>query len=447
MTSQDNWLDYLSARDVVAQSSQEALVDALVRWLARIVLTVAMVYLMVGFGPLVKSDGQSAEGGALRQVFFMLLACLSLPLILVAWRRALAILARCWALLLVYAGMISTVFWSAFPGITVRRFIVYVIVLMIGLGVASVLRSPRQYFPPVIAAFAFVLFANFLYTAAVPGKAWSDIGLQAMHTSKNVAGMVTQGMAITFASALLAVRNPLGFWSLVGLTVLSLVFLALTLSKTALALVLLCVVVLLPIYMLIWTSRVLAMLAVAGLALIAGLVVFSTGTFNLSGPDWAEILTGDPTFTARDQLWGAGVQHIGKHPWFGYGWGAQWSMLPVYHPLWNYIGFWTGIEARYLSLRQFHNGYLDIMVNGGVYFAVIVAIYGIDLVRKIVSAIVRRSPDRWQFAGSAWLAVYFVSVLVSNMMESSLFYPDMFLGQFLVFLTLAHTSWQMGERD
>jgi len=437
------WLDHLSARETAARTAQDTFLRDTALWVARILLFLSTVFSMIGFGPFLGGDGLSSQGNALRQLVFVMFACLAVPLIMLEWRRVTLIIARVWALMLVYGVMLASMAWSAYPSITLKRFFVYFIVLLVALGVSAILRTPRLFMMPVVAAFTFVLLGNFAYTVVQPGIAWSPIGLQAMHTSKNVAGMVSQAMAITFACAAIGVRHPAGFWGLIALTLLALLFLALTVSKTALGLTILCIFAFLPAYLLIWYSRTMAALALVVFVGIVSAIIFATGTLNLTGADWAEIVTGDPTFSARDQLWSAAVQHIAASPWLGYGYGAQWSLLPLYHPLWNYIGFWTGIEARYLSLRQFHNGYLDLVVTGGALFAGTVAIFLLDAFGKIGRAIARRLPDRWSLAGSAWFAIYFVSALFSNMMESSLFFADMFLGQFLVVLVVGHTSWQI----
>ncbi|WMS42903.1 O-antigen ligase family protein [Acuticoccus sp. MNP-M23] len=437
------WLDHLSTRETVQQQAQDNWLRGTAVWIARILLFLSTVFAMIGFGPFLGGDGLSAQGNALRQLVFVVFACMAVPLVMLEWRRITLLLARVWSLVLVYATMLLTAVWSVYPSITVKRFFVYFIVLLVALGVTAILRTPKQFMVTVVAAFAFVLLGNFAYTVVQPGVAWSPIGLQAMHTSKNVAGMVSQAMAITFACAAIGVRHPAGFWAVIGLTLLALLFLALTVSKTALGLTLVCIFAFLPAYLLIWYSRTVAAVAVIVFVSIVSGIVFATGAFDLTGADWAEIVTGDPTFSARDQLWAAAEQHIGKAPWLGYGYGAQWSLLPIYHPLWNYLGFWNGVEENYLILRQFHNGYLDLVVTGGFLFAGVVTVFIVDVFAKIGRSIAKREPDRWSVAGNAWFAIYFVSVLFSNMMESSLFFPDMFLGQFLVVLVVAHASWQI----
>lgn len=442
----DTWLDHLSSRQAEADAAHEAWSHWAAIWYARVVMVVGLVFLILGLGPVSSDDiGNSAEGGRARQVLFLALLVLSMPLILLAWRQVLLIVARVWSLCLVLGVMVATVAWSAFPGVTVRRLVVYLIVVVFGFAIAAVLRRPRLYIPPLVTACAIVLFADLAYTAVKPGLAFDEIGLKAMHPSKNVAGMTAQAMAIVFASTLVALRRPVNVGCAIGLTLLALAFLALTISKTALALTALCVVVVLPAFLAIGQSRYFAMLAFAGIVALVGVVFLATGVFQLGGPEWADLLTGDPTFSGRDDLWSAGLRHIASHVGLGYGWAAQWSMWPEYHPLRFYTGFWTGVESDFRILTQSHNGYIDLFVHGGVLLFCTVMVFIVDTFAKIGMAVARRPQDRWMIAGTALLAVMFVSVLFSNFLESTLFFPDMFLGQLIVLLVIAHTAWQLPD--
>lgn len=446
MHAHDTWLDHLSGRQAEADARREAGSARLARQYAQGLLVFGLVFLMVGLGPVATDEvGNSAEGGRARQVMFLALFALAAPLLLYAWRQALVILARVWAIALVFAVMTATVAWSAFPGVTVRRLVVYLIVIAFGLAIAAVLSRPRQYIPPLVIACAIVLFADLAFTVLDPVQSWDTIGLRALHPSKNVAGMTAQAMAIVFAATLVAVRRPLYVALCAWLTALALAFLALTISKTALALTVLCVVFVLPAFLAVARSGVLALVAGVALAGLVGAVVLATGTLRLGGPEWADLLTGDPTFSGRDDLWSAGLQHVRAHLGLGYGWGAQWSMYPTYHPLRTYVGFWTGNENDMRILTQSHNGYIDLVVHGGLLLFAAAMVFVVDTFAKIVAAVVRRPSDPWMVAGTALLAVLFISVLFSNLLESSLFFPDAFLGQLILLLVIAHTAWQLPE--
>ncbi len=437
------WLEDLSRPPVAQRARTSVAIDRAITVAGQVLLVVAVLFFAVGLNPLSSDDGESAGGDMARQLVFLALAGASVPLVLLRWRSALALAPRCWMLFLVHLALAATVLWSAYPGVSLRRLIVMLIVLFVAFAIAATLRSPRQYILPLAAAFAMALIGDYAVTVASPGRAFSDIGLAGFHSSKNNAGAFAMLAAIVFAGALIAVRRPLAFWGLVVLLLLDLVFLALTLSKTSLGLTLLCIGGIMPLYVACRTSGAMALLGMAGFVCLVGLIVVVTGAFGLTGADWAEIVTGDPTLTERDQIWSAMVRHMQGHLWLGYGFGAQWSMLPVYHPLWGYAGFWTGNDENLAILRQSHNGYIDIMISGGIFLATVVALFFLKIGADIIASTFKRSGDRWDVAGSAIFATYVVAFLFSNMLETSLFFPDKMLGQMLVFFVAAHHGWQM----
>lgn len=442
MDNSATWLDQLNRSQRDATARQTAVGNEIALWGARFLSFATFFVLFVGINPLAQGGSESAGGDLKRQVLYLFLGAVAAVLILMRWQVALHLLARAWALLLVYAAMAMTTIWSAYPGVTLRRFFVFVILLMVATALASNLRNPRQYLAPVLAVFALTLFADFAVTIALPGRAFTDIGLAGLHTDKNAAGMRAQTMAIVFASCLIAVRNPAAFWSLVMLTFLTFVFLALTLDKTSAGLTVLSVFVFLPLFVLSGRSHAIGLLAVAGAVALAGAITLVTGAFDLTFKDWAQILTGDPSFTGRDGIWEAVLTHIGQRPYFGYGFGAQWSMQPLFHPLWLYQGFWTGNQGDLDILRHSHNGYLDLFVHGGFFLASIVGLFLLRCAAGIGESIANPSHHRWFLAGAAMFAVFFLSVVLSNLTKSTLFFPDGILGQLLILFAMAHHAWR-----
>ena len=435
-----NWLDDLTLRGAGADARAAAGWDAALCWTARLLLASFLLLILVGLDPLQRGDGESAGGDRARQLAFLALFAASLPLIILRWRAMLLLTWRTTPLLLVFAALAATTAWSAYPMVTVRRLMVMTIVLVVAMAVASVLRTPREFLAPVLVTFAIVLLANYALTVAMPGFAQTDIGLAGLHASKNVAGMVAQTMAILFAGALIAVRHRPTFWLLVALLGLSLVFLTLTQSKTAMGLTALGLLAIMPAALLAARTR-LGIVALGSLLVLGvGTAVFLTGALDLSAADWAVLTTGDATFTQRDDLWRAAVAHIRAQPLLGYGFGAQWSMLPLYHPLTDHWGFWTGSYETLKVLNQSHNGYLDLMIHGGV---LLVGIAGVFIVVTLARVTPRpgTAHDRWTLAGSAIVATFFITLLLSNGLESTLFFPDGLLGQLMIILVVGHAGW------
>lgn len=438
----NTWLDHLSERDVAQSRRQAAAAEHLTVWGGRVLMVLTFFVLFVGFEPLQRGTAEATGGSALRQISFLALAVLAMPLVLTRWRGALAILGRSWPLLLVFAALGATTLWSPFPDVTVRRLGVLIVLSIAGLGLAAALPSPRQYLVPFVAAFAAVLIADVVISIIMPGRAFDALGLAALHPSKNVAGLVAQMMVITFAATVVAVRAPAAFWALIALTLVAFVFLYFTRSKTALGLTALCTFGLLPVLALAQRSVVMAFLLAGGLVAIVGAIVFATGALQLSGADWAVITTGDASFTNRDDIWRASLANIRERPWLGWGFGAMWSMWPTFHPLAKHVGFWSDSIETLRILNQSHNGYLDIMLHGGVFLASFVLLFVVKTFSDIIGSLGRQSVDLWQVAGNAFYGTFFVSLLFSNFLESTLFFPDGLGGQVFILLAIAHASWR-----
>lgn len=439
------WLDHMSAAGERDRVRQEAAGEVLALWGRRLLMAATFFVLFVGLDPISRTNEGAAAGSLVRQVSFLALAVVASPLLVMRWQRTLRLLVRAWPLLLVFAAIASTSFWSQFPSVTIRRLVPLAIMFVVALALAATLRSPRDYLPPLAAGFAVILVVDLILAFAAPGLAYDALGLAGLHPSKNVAGGAGQMMAITFAAALLAVRSPVGFWALVALLLLSLVFLWLTESKTALGLTGLSIFVVLPALWLAHRGPVFTLAFFVGIAVAVGGVLFATGTLDLTGADWALITTGDASFTNRDDIWRASVQIVAERPFLGHGFGAMWSMMPVFHPLNAYIGFWTDSPETLLILNQSHNGYLDILIHGGVYLAFVVAIFVMKTMGDVVAGFGSGTQDRWASAGNAFVGTILIGVLLSNLLESTLFFPDGLLGQILILVVVGHAGWRMRE--
>ncbi|WP_226573152.1 O-antigen ligase family protein [Acuticoccus sediminis] len=435
------WLDDLSPSQATQRAQQTALGDMIVLWGGRLLMAGFFFVIFVGLHPLSRDVGENAGGNAERQVSFLALAALATPLVLMRWERAIQIVLRSWPLLVVFAAMAMTTLWSTYPGVTVRRMILVIIVYIVAVGLASALRTPRDYLTALAFGYASILLIDLALSVAMPGFAYTPLGLAGIHGQKNVAGMAGLMFLACFSSILVGARQPVGFWVSVALLLLSFLFLGLTNSKTSLAVGLLATVFAAPVLALGHRGFVYATLLPLFFVVMAGLVIFATGAFDLTGADWAQITTGDPTFTGRDEIWSASLKEIAKAPWLGHGWGAVWSMLPLSHPLSQHIGFWTDTYETLLIINQSHNGYLDILMHGGIFLLTVVLLFLAKQIRDVVVAF--KWQDRWYVAGNVFFGTFLLSLLINNMMEATLFFPDGLLGQFLILLTVAHTGWRL----
>ena len=316
---------------------------------------------------------------------------------------------------------------------------------VLAVALAASLGRPKDYLIALAAAYAAILLLDLMLAVAMPGFAFDELGLAGLHPQKNVAGMAGLMFTACFTALLFGVRRPVAFWVVVVLLLLSFVFLVLTQSKTSLVIALLGTVVVAPALALAHRSTVFAALLGIGIVGVVGTIVFMTGVMDLSAADWAELATGDPTLTARDQIWGASLQVIEQRLWLGHGFGAVWSMLPLSHPLADYPGFWMGSGETMLAINQSHNGYLDLLMHGGIVLLVAVGLLVLKIVHDLAASF--RWKARWAIAANVCLGIFLFNTLLNNMMESTLFFPDGVLGQFFILLVVAQAGWRLQQDE
>lgn len=439
------WLDELSTVDSRRRLTEEAWLSRGVVVLGVLIAAGFLVLIMVGVTPLNPKDQagiETARTSAMRQVFFLGLFALSLPIFVVRWRLALEVVVRLWPLFIVLAVLAATTLWSVYPDVTLRRLIVMIISTVVAIAIAVSLNTPRHFLLATGAVCAAIVVGDLMAAALVPERAFtvSPDGLRGLHASKNTAGAVLLAIIPILCGAAIAARSLLGRTAMVGALLLALVVLALTLSKTSLGLTAVGLGVILPAYLIArllpGTRPILALLA----AITLGVTIVMSGALSLSASDWAELITGDRTLTDRTEIWAAIQRHIAERPLLGYGYGAQWSLMPKVHPLAAYPGFWTVQDFDISILRQSHNGYLDLMVHGGVLLASAAALFLTIVIGKIIVSIWQPIADRGVLALDATFALFVPLLMVSNMLESSLFFQDAALGQVLILLLAARAA-------
>ncbi|WP_431065364.1 O-antigen ligase family protein [Methylotuvimicrobium sp.] len=109
----------------------------------------------------------------------------------------------------------------------------------------------------------------------------------------------------------------------------------------------------------------------------------------------------DRTMTGRTRIWDMGWEIFNMKPWFGWGFDA---LLSVMHTL------------RF-DITQFHNGYLDLAIRGGIIgFSILVSMIFVTY-RGLLKIIRHDSVFGWGLAGFA------TALLLHNMAEASIMRP------------------------
>lgn len=138
--------------------------------------------------------------------------------------------------------------------------------------------------------------------------------------------------------------------------------------------------------------------AVVIVCLVASVaVVFLPETFQAR--TWLGLLGKSETLTGRTYLWAFGWDLFQQRPWFGYGFDSLASVIGAYG-----------------KLGHLHNGYLDLLVRGGI---VAIALYIVVLVRTIyrLMKLTAQTPE-----AAFWL-MFIVADMALEMSEATLVRP------------------------
>lgn len=290
----------------------------------------------------------------LNRLFFPALAALAL-VILVAERRrlqrfhlaGLALLAA----LVCYLGM--TVFWSLSPSVTLSKF------MLLGITASSlaaaVLLAPRtdDIVRPIFWVMAATMAINLAAAVALPP---TPIGHAGIYAHKNTLGAAA-ALAGLFAFYGITRRN--GRVRAAGFVLLPVVLLLLYLSqsKTSLGLFLAVPPLALGVLFARRVLRVPALVTVV-VCMVPAVFALAGGVPGLSPGDISLAVSGDDSFTGRTDLWDFALAAIAERPMFGYGYQSFWQIGDLSPAL-------NAPEGFVQRTPHAHNGYLDLMLQGG----------------------------------------------------------------------------------
>ncbi|MGH6671107.1 MAG: O-antigen ligase family protein [Xanthobacteraceae bacterium] len=250
---------------------------------------------------------------------------------------------------------------SAYPDLAMRRLVLAVFIIFQS-SMFLLLPCGREHFARMLAVAAIiVLAACYLGVAFIPQLSIhqaTDIAepnlagdWRGFFTHKNGAGAA---MVLLIFMGIFIARawNRLAGISII---VLAAIFLYFTHAKSPLNL-------LAPVLILSYlaprlrNSMLAFALVVAGPILLNLLTIGSVMFGAIKRFDAA--IMSDPTFTGRDVIWSFALDHVPRHPLFGFGFESFWGM-PDLVAEWNYLESW-GYRAS-----DAHNGYLNLAVTVG----------------------------------------------------------------------------------
>ncbi|MET0257816.1 MAG: O-antigen ligase family protein [Methylobacterium sp.] len=348
-----------------------------------------------------------ADSNIANQIFWLALLAVGL----FRFRRRLALLGELFmhpAILLIstYLAIAAlSVAWASAPDISLRRLALQIVVLSITVCSIYLTQRRERILNGMVLLCCVVVVINLLFVATFPP---GRLGYLGIYSNKNILGLVGS-LCFLFLVYGALVRQGMRRVVLLGLSVLALVLVVFSQSKTSLGFVLIAP---LMAACLLWLQ---GLLRIHMLVLVLAVVFLGStlgGLFSqISGMGFSDLslaLLGDDTFTGRTQIWSFVLGVYQRSPYVGTGYASFWGTG------FNSIAF---LEAPgfIAGLLQAHNGYLDVMLETGLLgFAVLVAV--------ILASLNQTNPTPGIPHEIRWLALsIMLFVVFHNLLESSWF--------------------------
>ncbi|WP_269715460.1 O-antigen ligase family protein [Caulobacter sp. NIBR2454] len=423
------WRDNLVER----RRRREAWIALALERLASVLLVLTLLYVLIGPSPYSRGlNIDEATGGTelspINRYAWLGLMALGGPILLLRWRRVIDVALATWPLIALFIWFGLTTGWALDPAASNRRFILYVVGLVICVTIAVGIEDRRKVLALMAGAGGFVMVVDALSWVAAPGLSMTEIGLAAIHSHKNTLGAAALFAALACGAQTLAQTRTRGRTIWGGLAGLSILLLVASLSKTSMIILggLLAVA---PVLAFLsrarpgvrWSAMLVAIVLVIG-ALFAWTAIHLAIGADPLGP----IRT--VTFTMRTDVWKFALEEFAAHPWRGLGFGSFWDIDPRLQPSLKADLWFAQPDA---ATNGSHNGYIDLMVTTG-----LIGLAGglAVLFRWIGKAwdLVRISARNDGLA--LFLGIFALAVFVHNFMESSYFTANSLFG-FLILLT------------
>lgn len=370
----------------------------------------------------------SGEGNPLLRVVYGSVQAVSLLLVMVHWRAVWATLRGRWWTVALVALTMASVLWSAEPDVTLRRSAAFAGTTAFGFylaarfDTASLLRllGWGLGLAAVLSLVFSVALPSYGVESGVHAGAWRGV-----YPQKNGLGQTMVLSTLVFL--LLALGAGRRRWIAGGFAALSAALVLASTSMTALA-VLLCCVLLIPLFRALRLHPTLALSILAWVVLLTG----AGAAWVIGNAEALLVSMGkDPTLTGRTPLWEILIEMIGERPWLGYGYSA----------------FWLGMEGpsrRVLSVIDWgtphaHNGFLDLALQLGLVGVLVFAVGFAIAAARSVGAL-RASPG----PAGLWPLLFLTYMVLYNLSETTLLQQN---NLYWVLYVATVCSWILRRRE
>lgn len=295
----------------------------------------------------------------------------------------------------------TSVVWSDFPDVTLRRTITLAVGFCFGFYAAAAV-EPRRFIELLARATLIAAVASLALYFALP-----ELGRDSTIVGAPMRGVFAQKNGLG-NSLLPGLACYLYFWqgklrTLRAIAIpLAAIIACIVMADSATALSLAILLIALALFLRLLKTRGMSFVAIALLVVVVGgLVLF----FITSPAAFFAAVGRDTTLTGRVQLWNITNYYISQSPLLGYGYGAFWVLGSArMQYIIGYVGW---------AVPNAHNGFLDMMLQVGLIGSALFASALIDLARRTL----RYLPDR-SHPEAAWIVLIFALTLASNFFES-----------------------------
>jgi exopolysaccharide production protein ExoQ len=366
----------------------------------------------LGIGPANPTPQQVMEGNPLDAAVFGLLLIAALT---VVWRRreqVKPILKLAWPILLYFAYCGLSTLWSAYAGISLKRWIkswgdlAMVLVIATEPDIAAALRR-------LFSRIGFVLMpASVLVIKYFPaiGKGydpWTGVSWDnGVSGNKNMLGVITFVVLLGVVWHLMALlrdktmphraRHLLAQWVLLGFGIWVLVLSHSDTSTAALALA--------SLFLLLTAMPALKKPAVIHVLFLAVLLAGSATLWMGGEADVAHDMGRKSSLSGRTEIWAGVLQVAAEHPIFGVGFESFWTGTNLYR-VWRHLPVGENVNES-------HDGYIEVLAQLGWIGVALLALILLTAYRRAVAAF-RRDP-----ALGGLLVSYVVSLVIYNITEA-----------------------------
>jgi O-antigen ligase len=344
-------------------------------------------------------------------------------------KHALFTWARAWPLMLLLVLIVLSGLWSAVPDIAFRRAIKHLLLMSILAGVVIGARSPGEILRLAIFFTGLIMVANVASVVLIPGVAIDTSGaLRGLHGHKNIAGPFTM---ITIFVWFWAARWSRGIFMrtiLFSGTLLWVLFLLGTDSRTSIGSTILAVVVIFPVRHVIGKP---VFVVICGLAtsFLVLFTIYLAILLDVSFSDILDFLQGQrTTLTGRFKVWEIAYESFLNHRALGAGFGSLWSTGPSAPALF----YGNAPPTRFLlGLTHAHNGYIDLLATLGIVGAVFFLIFLGSVFVVLIKAFKPENVKCFPAPLAEICGCIFFAILIQNITKTTFFTQNIVWSSFI----------------